>query len=208
MERLRGDRHDRHADRHRDGPPTSPSPRPDNGTFTVTLAVTDAAGTVTDTETITAANVPPTATITGPAVTVPGLPATFTLGATDPSPVDQAAGFTFNIDWDGNGTVDQTVTGPAGTTVTHTFGGTGADTVTVTATDKDGGTRTRPRLTVQVKTAALVDDFLNPGQKLLAVGGTDGADNFNLVPGGSGRDQGALRRQVGRARSPARAGSP
>src|SRR3954454_7577916 len=110
---------------------------PDNGTFTVTLAVTDSAGTANDTETVTAFNVAPTATVTGPSVTVPGLPATFTLGATDPSPVDQAAGFTFNIDWDGNGTVDQTVTGPAGTTVTHTFAGTGAGTVTVTATDKD-----------------------------------------------------------------------
>jgi PKD repeat protein len=159
---------------------------PDNGTFTVTLSVTDSAGTATDTETITADNVPPTATITGAGVSVPGLPVTFTLGATDPSPVDQAAGFTFNVDWNGDGTVDQTVTGPAGTTVSHTFGTTGSDTVTVTATDKDGGTSAPASTTVQVKTAALVDDFLNPGHKLLAVGGTDGADNFNLIPGGSG----------------------
>src|SRR3954452_10771360 len=58
---------------------------PDNGTFTVTLAVTDSVGTANDTETIMAVNVPPTASVTAPAVTVPGLPATFTLGATDPS---------------------------------------------------------------------------------------------------------------------------
>src|SRR5206468_32747 len=122
----------------------------------------------------------------GSSVGVPGLPVTFTLGATDPSPADQAAGFTFNVDWDSNGTVDQTVTGPAGTTVTHTFSGTGSDTVTVTATDKDGGTSAPATLAVNVKTAALVDDFLNPGHKLLAVGGTNGADNINLVPGGSG----------------------
>ena len=159
---------------------------PDNGTFTVTLSVTDSAGTATDTETITAVNVAPTASITGSSVTVPGLPATFTLGATDPSPVDQAAGFTFTIDWDGNGTVDQTVTGPAGTTVTHTFAGTGADPVTVTATDKDDGTSAPATLSVQVKTAAIVDDFLNPGHKLLAVGGTEGADSINLIPGGAG----------------------
>ncbi|MFO0948818.1 MAG: hypothetical protein U1D30_23330 [Planctomycetota bacterium] len=35
---------------------------------------------------------------------VVGQPRTFTLGASDPSSVDQAAGFRFQIDWDGNGT--------------------------------------------------------------------------------------------------------
>ena len=164
----------------------------DNGTFLVTLAVTDTTTgtdgtatteTVTDTETITATNVAPTVDVVGPAVTVPGLPTTITLNATDPSTADQAAGFTFAIDWDGNGTVDQTVTGPSGTTVTHTFATTGSGTVSVTATDKDGGTSTADTLAVEVKTAALVDDPLNPGQKLLAVGGTAGADKINIVPG-------------------------
>ena len=159
---------------------------PDNGDYTVSLTVTDPdSTTATDMETITAFNVPPTASVTGSSVSVPGLPVTFTLGATDPSPVDQAADFTFNIDW-GDGTTDQ-VTGPAGMTFTHTFATTGSDTVTVTATDKDGGVSQPVSTTLQVKTAALVDDFLNPGHKLLAVGGTDGADSFNLVPGGSNR---------------------
>jgi Ca2+-binding RTX toxin-like protein len=158
---------------------------PDNGTFTVTLSVTDSAGTATDTETITAFNVPPTASVTASPVSVPGLPVTFTLGATDPSPVDQAAGFTFNINW-GDGTPDQTVTGLSGTTVMHTFTGTASDTVTVTAMDKDGGVSQPVSTSVTLKTAALVPDFLNPGKMLLAVGGTDGPDNFNLVPGGHG----------------------
>jgi Ca2+-binding RTX toxin-like protein len=162
----------------------------DDGTFVVTLTVTDpdaGGATATATDTITATNVPPTATLTGPAVSVPGLPVAFTLAATD-SPADTAAGFTFNMDWDSNGTIDQTVTGPSGTVVTHTFSGTGSDTVTVTATDKDGGVSAPVTQTVTLKQAALVDDVLNPGHKVLAVAGTAGNDTINLAPaGGSGR---------------------
>ena len=165
----------------------------DNGNYVVTLEVTDTetaddgtttTHTMTDTETFVATNVAPTATITGPSVTVPGMPSSFNLGATDPSTVDTAAGFTFEIDWDGNGTVDQTVLPGESTTVTHTFLTTGANTVRVTATDKDDGTSDPATFAVEVKTAALIDDPLNPGQDLLAVGGTDGADRFNIVPGG------------------------
>ena len=156
---------------------------PDNGTFTVTLAVTDAAGTVSDTETVTAFNVPPTASITttsGSLDTVPGLPVTFTLGATDPSSADTLAGFTFNVNWDGDPQTDLQILPGQPTTFTHTFTDLGTATVTVTATDKDNGTSAPATLTLQVKTAALVGD-------LLAVGGTDGADNFNLIPGGAGK---------------------
>lgn len=157
---------------------------PDNGTYTVTLSVTDSAGTATDSHTVTAVNVPPTATVTGPAVSVPGLPVTFTLGATDPSSADATAGFTFRIDWNGDGTVDQTVLPGQPTTVTHTFTATGTATVIVTATDKDGGTSSPATAAVSVRAAALVPDALNPGQQVLAVGGTDRADNINLVPAG------------------------
>lgn len=161
----------------------------DNGTYDVTLVVTDTgtAGnpTTTATVTINAFNVPPTASVSGPSTSVPGLPLTFTLNATDSSTVDTAAGFTFNIDWDNNGSVDQTVSGPSGTTVTHTFGTTGSDTFSVTATDKDGGTSAPVTQTVTVQTVAVVPDQLNPGKTLLAVGGTAGDDNIMLVPAGS-----------------------
>ena len=63
----------------------------------------------------------------------------FTLGADDVSSADQNAGFTYNIDWDGDGNVDETVSGPDGTTVDHAFTAGGTTTVIVTATDKDGG---------------------------------------------------------------------
>jgi hypothetical protein len=162
----------------------------DDGTFVVTLTVTDpdaGGATATATDTITATNVPPTATLTGPTVSVPGLPVAFTLGATDPSPADMAAVFTFNIDWNSDGTIDQTVTGPSGTVVTHTFTGTGSNTVTVTATDQDGGVSAPVTQTVSLQQAALVDDVLNPGHKVLAVAGTDGNDTISLVPASSGR---------------------
>src|SRR5262245_43942197 len=95
----------------------------DNGSYVVSLTVTDADATTVSAgnDTITVTNVPPTASLSGPSVGVRGQTLSFTLGATDPSTVDTTAGFTFNIDWNGDGTVDQTVTGPSGTVVTHTF---------------------------------------------------------------------------------------
>ena len=59
--------------------------------------------------------------MSGPAVGAVGVPHTFTLTAADPSAADQAAGFSFAIDWDGDGVTDQTVTGPSGITVAHAF---------------------------------------------------------------------------------------
>ena len=52
-----------------------------------------------------------------------GATLTFALTGADPSPVDQAA-LRFQIDWDNNGTVDQVVVGPPGTTVTMGTGST------------------------------------------------------------------------------------
>ncbi|WP_145234608.1 putative Ig domain-containing protein [Urbifossiella limnaea] len=112
------------------------------GSTTIAVRVTDdgsPALSATRTFTVTVGNVAPTAAVTGPATATLGQPVTFTLTAADPSPADQAAGFTFEIDWDGDGLVDQTVTGPSGTLVAHTFAGAGPQQVTVTATDKDGG---------------------------------------------------------------------
>ncbi|MBI3822042.1 MAG: PKD domain-containing protein [Planctomycetes bacterium] len=82
-------------------------------------------------------NSTPTAAITGLATGVPGQTLTFTLGASDPSPSDQAAGFTFNIDWGDSST--QSVFGPSGIQLSHAFTATGSYTVQVTATDQDGG---------------------------------------------------------------------
>ncbi len=86
--------------------------------------------------TITGTNSAPTASITGPSSGVPFQDRTFTLTATDSSPADQAAGFFFDIDWDGDDEVDQTVIGLSGTQVTHAYNSVGAKTVKVTARDQ------------------------------------------------------------------------
>jgi hypothetical protein len=155
----------------------------DDGTFTVTVAVTDEAGAVgTASFVATVANVAPTASISGPTVGVRGMQLSYTLTATDPSSADTAAGFTFAIDWNGDGTVDETVDGPSGTVVTHTFNELGTNTIIVTATDKNDATSDPAQLTVEIKVAALMDDPLNPGHKLLAVGGSDGNDSILINP--------------------------
>ena len=85
----------------------------------------------------------------------------FTLGATDVSDADQAAGFTYAIDWDGDGTVDQTVSGTDGLGVDHTFATGGSTTVIVTATDKDGGTSSQVSHTIELIQPVSVD--VKPG---------------------------------------------
>src|SRR5262245_33796403 len=112
----------------------------DNGTYTVTLTVSDGhGGSSTDSLTVTVNNVAPTATATGPSGGVRGQARTFTFSAGDAGPVDLAAPFTDAINW-GDGTT-RTITGPAsGVQLEHIFTASGGYTVSVTATDKDGGT--------------------------------------------------------------------
>jgi hypothetical protein len=92
----------------------------DNGTYVVSFSATDQAGGVdTDTATIIVDNVAPTLSVSGPTDGVLGQARVFTLTASDPSPVDQTAGFTFTIDW-GEGS-PQTLSGSSGTTVSHVY---------------------------------------------------------------------------------------
>jgi PKD domain len=106
----------------------------------VTLRVIDKDGGVSPPARpiITVDNGAPKAGVSGPSDGVRGQARTFTLTASDPSSVDQAAGFAFNINW-GDGAT-QTVSGPSGTTVSHVFSTSGSYSVKVTARDKDGGT--------------------------------------------------------------------
>jgi hypothetical protein len=114
-----------------DGPSSGP----------VTITATDSTGLVRTVRfTCNVTNVPPLVTCPGPATGVCEIPASFTFTATDPSSADQAAGFSWSINY-GDGTAAQSV--PAGTASpivrNHTFATTGTYTVTATATDKDGG---------------------------------------------------------------------
>jgi hypothetical protein len=146
-------------------------------TYTVSLRVTESGGgSRTATATVRVTNVPPTVRITGPGQAVPGVADTYTLTADDPSPADRAAGFTYAIDWDGDGAVDQPVTGPGVTPVQHAFGAPGTYTVRVTAIDKDGAAGGPATQTVSVKAVVLHADPCDSSKTALLVGGTAGDD--------------------------------
>jgi Ca2+-binding RTX toxin-like protein len=152
----------------------------DNGSYLVEVAVTDAGETVVAGTTLTVENQVPLAGISGDTVGVPGQPLSFTLTATDAA-ADAAAGFTYNIDWNNDGVVDETVPAApgngAGVNISHVFGTLGTFTVSVTATDKDGGVSAPATLTVTISTTALIDG-------VLYVGGTSGNDRIKFYPKG------------------------
>jgi CSLREA domain-containing protein len=162
-------------------------------TVTVHLRVTDNIGLQSfDDATIRIDNVAPTAHITGPSTGVRGQPRSFTLSASDPAAADRAAGFTYAIDFDGNGTVDQIIGpgAPGRITITHTYTRLGTFTVRVTATDKDGGTSVTATHIIRIKVFDLQDDPGDAGTSstALVVGGSTGDDTiaFNATQSAPG----------------------
>ena len=134
-------------------------------TFQVKVRVDDGHGHAVDSPatTLTFNNAPPTATITGPASGTKGTALTFTLGATDPSTGDQTAGFTWMIDWDGDGTFlpADNVTGTSTKTATHTYTKAGSYTIRVKAVDRDGGESPIVEKIVTIAGVDLVDGSLH-----------------------------------------------
>ncbi len=140
------------------------------GTYRIDVGAVSGAGTY-----VLDISAPPAATISGTTDIYRGETVTFTLNATDPSPVDQAGLFDFEIDWDGDGSVDETLLGvPDGTTVLHTFPTTFSGDVQVRATDQGGATGTFSQLPITVSPYVLRDDGL--GNIDLIWGGTPGVD--------------------------------
>jgi VCBS repeat-containing protein len=112
-----------------------------NGTDSITyrakngsLESADAVVTIT----VNPVNDTPVASASGPPDGVRGQVQTFTLGAADPEPEDQAAGFTYRLDWNGDGTVDQVVIGPSGMQVEHIFAQAGSFTMRIVVADQHG----------------------------------------------------------------------
>src|SRR5207253_8248416 len=79
------------------------------------------------------------ATITGPTLAVSGQPLTFILGSNE---TGSSKAFTYRIDWDGNGSVDQVVRGLNGLAVSHAFPASGIFTVRVGVRDSHGNAST------------------------------------------------------------------
>jgi hypothetical protein len=134
------------------------------GTFSgvIRVRVDDGDGGVSESTAVdlTVTNAAPTAGISGPASTARNASANFTLTATDPAAADQSAGFTFTIDWNGDGSDIQVVNGASGLVVAHTFTSVGARTIKVTATDKDGGISTQATLSVATSAVQVVSGDL------------------------------------------------
>ena len=139
---------------------------------------------------LTVMNEAPAAAVAGPTTAVRAQARTFTVSATDVA-ADRAAGFTYQIDW-GEGNPPETITptpgNGAGVTSDHTFTEAGTYAVRVTATDKDGRVSPAATLTVTVARVALQDDPLVPGQQMLVVGGTPGADTVRVSAGPTAGD--------------------
>jgi hypothetical protein len=129
---------------------------------------------------VTVQNVAPAAAVSAPATGLRGQPLTFTLSANDVSAADQAAGFTYSVDWNGDGHTDQTQYGPGSLTLSHTFAQEGTYVVRVTATDRDGGTSAEATATVTVTIVALQPVPGSPGRTELVVAGTPGNDTIVL----------------------------
>jgi Concanavalin A-like lectin/glucanases superfamily/FG-GAP-like repeat/PKD domain/Cadherin domain/RTX calcium-binding nonapeptide repeat (4 copies)/FG-GAP repeat len=112
------------------------------------------------------ANVAPTPAISGFTTGLATQTLGYTVSATDPSPVDQAAGFAYRITWGGGTPVQQTIARTAdngsGVSVIHNYTTAGTYTANPTATDKDGGTGSiTSTFTVLAVTSANMQTVIN-----------------------------------------------
>ncbi len=152
---------------------------------TQSLTVTD---TVTPgfTATQSGIRVLPRATLSGPSAGLRNQTVTFTLGAVSGLPAGTM--FTYAIDWDGDGLADQTVSGPSGTTVTHSYAAGGWYQVGVTATAHIGAEdytsdTAYQSVTIFAVTATVQADPGDATRIALVVEGSAGADYLTLSPG-------------------------
>jgi ELWxxDGT repeat protein len=118
-------------------------------------------------------NQAPEVAIAAPAITVRQMPTTITLTASD-EPDDVL--FDWSIDWNGDGVVDQTVTGPSGMQISHEFQSAGIHQVKVTASDHLGATSALASVNVDVRVWAVQGDPQVSGKTNLLYGGTSGDD--------------------------------
>jgi CubicO group peptidase (beta-lactamase class C family) len=131
--------------------------------------------------TLSVADALPTAGISVASAAVRGESLNFTFTATDPSPIDRAANFTYQVDWNNDGVIDLTQTGGNNINVSYAYPQVGSFTPSVRVTDKDGGLSNWTSGAVNVTRSRTA---VNPGTGLLdlMVGGTTQADFLVVAP--------------------------
>src|SRR5262249_38413494 len=154
----------------------------------ITLQVTEGVTVDTATAQYSITNVAPVATVDRPNTIVAGTPVSVKFGAIDPSPTDAAAQFEYRIDWDGDGTVDDVVTGPAAPLVTNTYASASDVGLTVVAVDKDGAA-SRP--TVEAVTVEPATPTTT------GTGGTGGTSGSGGTSGTGGSESGGTLPRTG-----------
>ncbi|MFN9199230.1 MAG: beta strand repeat-containing protein, partial [Planctomycetaceae bacterium] len=157
----------------------------DNGTYTVTLTLTDGTTTVSDSFTATVSNAAPVlGAIAGLAAAVRGQVVTSSLPFSDSGKSDT---HTASITW-GDGTSSTgTLTAAAGVgTVSgaHVYTASGTYTITITVTDDDGSSTSQTK-SLSIVAAHLQVSELDPTQTDLFVGGTTGNDTIALALSGT-----------------------
>ncbi len=171
------------------------------GTFEVIVRVTDSGSPrLGDTESffITVENAAPVVSIVGPSRGVRGQSQTFVFSAVDASAPESTAVLNWTVDW-GDGSPPLAIQAGSELALDHTYAASGVYRVQATAADPSGAVSDVSEHTITIVAAALVDDPLAPGKKMLVVGGTTGNDRIVLNPSRgvkviiNGQSQGSFR---------------
>ena len=157
----------------------------DDGTYTVTVTLTDGLDVITDAFTVKVTQVGPAASLGGDAGGVRGQQRTLTLDATDRSSEDEAAGFKYEINWDDGSPIEKTTRGV--TAASHAFAAAGTYDVRVRALDRDGVAGAWKTRRITITAAQLQTDPWNSKRQALVVGGTPGADKISVTPASGGK---------------------
>jgi hypothetical protein len=154
---------------------------PDNGNNTIAVVATHAAsGTMRNgTLSVVVGNAVPTATASGATWGLMGQNLSLKLAASDPSPTDKTAGFSYSINWKDGSAVQAVATGVS--SVSHAFADAGTYKVEIRATDKEGATGPVQTYTVTILPVALEADPADATKTSLRVMGTDEADTIRLL---------------------------